>query len=124
MGLDMHLIGELWFNERDQQQKFPKQSESYELGYWRKHPNLHGFIVDEFADGIDNCNEIWLSKERLEIIINAIEQDLLPETTGCFFGISDGSEKESDLTIFRDALAWLKAEDVRGWRSIHYQASW
>jgi hypothetical protein len=26
-----------------------------EVGYWRKHPDLHGYIVETFADGVDAC---------------------------------------------------------------------
>jgi hypothetical protein len=26
--------------------------ESEDLGYWRKHPNLHGYIINTFAEGV------------------------------------------------------------------------
>lgn len=42
MGLDMYLIAERFFIDRHSEGKHPKRSEAYQLGYWRKHPNLHG----------------------------------------------------------------------------------
>jgi len=49
--------------------KHPRIGEIYELVYWRKHPDLHGFIVTTFADGVDNCQQIWLSDNDIETII-------------------------------------------------------
>lgn len=39
-----------------------------EVGYWRKVNWLHGFIVDTFADGVDKCQEIELSRADVETI--------------------------------------------------------
>ena len=43
--------------------KYCIESMTIDLGYWRKHADLHGYIVDTFAKGIDKCQEIELSKE-------------------------------------------------------------
>jgi hypothetical protein len=104
---------------------FPVQEFSVELGYWRKHPDLHGFIVQTFADGADECQTIELSAEDIATIIKAVEDKALPHTEGFFFGESDGSETEEDLVIFRQALAWLalpKQDDLG--RYVEYRASW
>lgn len=123
MGLDMFLIGERSFSGGfDDKPKLI--SERYLLGYWRKHPNLHGYIVQEFSEGDDNCRENVLSDESLRQIIAAVENDQLPVTTGFFFGESDGSEKERDLQILRDAVTWLETPDEHAWRYVTYQASW
>ncbi|QDV34957.1 hypothetical protein ElP_28540 [Tautonia plasticadhaerens] len=123
MGLDMYLTGEKYFHGV-KRKRGDKKGERYDLGYWRKHPNLHGFIVKEFAGGEDECQPIYLDKERMERIIAAVEAEQLPHTTGFFFGASDGSEKEEDLAIFREAIAWLEEEEEGVWRSVVYQASW
>lgn len=123
MGLDMYLTGERCFAR----QKYDEPGligERYRLGYWRKHPNLHGFIIRELADGVDDCGEISLSGEELQVIIAAVESDRLPTTTGFFFGVSSGSEKERDLQILRDAVTWLESPDEEAWRFVTYQASW
>jgi hypothetical protein len=119
----MYLTGEryLWNLNR---QRGDKKAELIDLGYWRKHPNLHGFIVRTFADGIDECQRIELTRDDIRLIIAAIGADDLPFTTGFFFGESDGSEKASDLITFNEALQWLDAEEEDTPKSIYYQASW
>ena len=129
MGLDMYLTGHLFTRSmkkpnKGSRERGEKKGELIDLGYWRKHPNLHGYIVQTFAGGKDECQEIDLSAESIREILAAIEVDELPETTGFFFGVSDGTEKDDDLKIFRNALAWQEAKDDEARRSIYYQASW
>jgi len=122
----MYLNGERYLHRigKPERRRGEMNGETYELGYWRKHPNLHGYIVETFADGIDECQRIDLSAEDIRRITAAVEAEALPETTGFFFGRSDGSEKDEDLLIFREALDWLDTDDEDGWRSVYYRASW
>ena len=115
MGLDMYLEGRtfLWGNwqhpERDEKRDgFKIKNVTVELGYWRKHPNLHGYIVQEFAGGVDECQEIPLTEENILQIIDAISNKDLPTTRGFFFGASDGSEDAESIAVFEKALEWLK----------------
>ena len=131
MGLDMYLSGEkfIWTDFVDPQNNPTEDGyrligKELRLGYWRKHPNLHGYIVRTFAEGIDECQCIALSDTDIERIIEAVARDDLPDTTGFFFGVSDGSEKDETLRIFRAALEWLRTEEPLVFRSIYYQASW
>ena len=129
MGLDMYLTGDAFFtHEHPNRQLKPheKEREVYRLGYWRKHPNLHGFIVQNFADGMDECQEIDLSDEAITTIIDAVKNRELPETTGFFFGESDDTEEQiaHDVRIFEEALKWLETEEPDVWRSVIYRASW
>ena len=129
MGLDMYLTGHRFIHGMNEKKKRSrergeKKGELIDLGYWRKHPNLHGYIVQMFAAGKDECQEIDLSAEQLHQVVGAIEADELPETTGFFFGESDGTEKVEDLLIFREAIAWLEATGEDAWRSVYYRASW
>ncbi|HVS70817.1 MAG TPA: phosphoglycerate kinase [Phycisphaerae bacterium] len=119
----MYLTGETFFYRRDRR-RGEKKGELFDLGYWRKHPNLHGFIVENFADGVDNCQPIDLEPGDLVRIVEAIQAEDLPHTEGFFFGKSDGSEKQNDLETFRAAIAWVN-EDAEGeLRSVSYRASW
>src|SRR5271169_4939574 len=120
MGLDMYLTGDRLIHSRSRE-RGQKKGEWIDLGYWRKHPNLHGYIVESFADGKDECQRIHLSIDYIHMILAAIEAEDLPATSGFFFGESDGSEKDRDLRTFRDALSWLEADDPKAWRSIYYQ---
>lgn len=120
MGLDMHLTGRKYFwqtygNIHAQRREDDKRVNSMEvqLGYWRKHPNLHGFIVNTFANGNDDCKEIELEADALKQIIVAVKDRKLPETSGFFFGKSDDSDeaRKKDIKILTDALEWLEAAD-------------
>ena len=77
---------------------------SYQIGYFRKFNALHSYIVEKFANGIDNCQDIYLYKEDVEQIkkvlddvLNAHQQvekakELLPTQSGFFFGGTDYDE--------------------------------
>lgn len=138
MGLDMYLKGEKFFwtdwenDANNQKEDGYKLTEKFlELGYWRKHPNLHGFIVNTFANGNDNCEKIRLEVEDLQKIIEAIESKALPETSGFFFGKSYYGDKEEDDKLDRDtteilkkAIEWASSKEPRVIRSVFYRASW
>jgi hypothetical protein len=123
MGLDMYLTGERCLMT-------PRTgggsvvTETYDLGYWRKHPNLHGFIVTAFAGGEDDCQPIHLTTEQLRRIRTAVDRWELPATAGFFFGESDGSERPYDLTVLDAAIAWLAVKEPDAVRSVYYRASW
>jgi hypothetical protein len=120
MGLDMYLTGRKFFwrnyDERDNERKEDGhivESMDVRLGYWRKHPNLHGYMVKTFGKGNDDCKEIELTAEDLRQTIGAVKAKSLPATSGFFFGESDGSDEEvnEDLKILGEALTWLEATD-------------
>jgi hypothetical protein len=92
-----------------------------ELGYWRKHPNLHGFIVESFAGGVDECQNIPMSLQDISLALAAATQDILPETAGFFFGQSGPHHREHTLETLNAALAWL-GENPK--RKVIYRASW
>lgn len=131
MGLDMYLSGKKfiltdWENPANNvmEDGFRVQERVLEVGYWRKHPNLHGFIVNTFADGEDDCQPINLSADNLRTTLEAVKADALPHTDGFFFGKSDGSEKAETIEILEKALIWLETKAPREWRRIEYCASW
>jgi len=120
MGLDMYLTGQKFFWDFDDKDKRYEdglriKSLDLELGYWRKHPNLHGYIVQSFAEGKDKCQEIHLSAIDLRNIISAVKERRLPPTEGFFFGQSmgDDAEMKRDLEILERALAWVEVADSR-----------
>jgi hypothetical protein len=110
MGLDMYLEGRTFnWKEKYDEDGFRIKGKTIELGYWRKHPNLHGYIVEAFADGIDDCKPIHLTTLDMQNIISAIREKRLPKTEGFFFGESDGSEDAESIEIFKQAIKWLDA---------------
>lgn len=154
MGLDMYLYGEKTVSSEIDanpvmEDGFIVENKTLALGYWRKHANLHGFIIKEFADGNDDCSRIWLGQKDLEKIIDTLKSDGMFEerVEGFFFGksyfpgesdeyFSYDKQKERDISIFTKALEWVRnaAPGVGKWgdddfkwpegRGVYYQASW
>lgn len=139
MGLDMYLMGDAFRTHKHPDRKegakpFPIARVQYQVAYWRKHPNLHGYIVRNFADKdgngepLDDCKDIWLSEESLGLIIAACKGDGSEFTTtdGFFFGASDDTpeERAADAATFEAALKWLREKEEHVWKSVYYRASW
>jgi hypothetical protein len=102
-----------------------EESAKSEVAYWRKHPNLHGFIVQTFADGVDKCQRIFLTAADVDRIIAAVRENRLPHTDGFFFGSSDWADPNEDVVLLKraqDALADAQVIDPSA--SLYYQASW
>jgi hypothetical protein len=135
MGLDQYLKGRKFFfsqqREKDEE-GYEIESQDVTLGYWRKHANLHGYIVNEFADGRDECQEIELDLEKINQLLEVVKNPTqMPTTTGFFFGesLNDDEQIKDDTEIFSRAVAFLTAPTVMGgdksvWRSVIYRASW
>ncbi len=104
MGLDMYIIG----------------GDDKEIAYWRKHPDLHGYIVKTFADGEDDCQPIPLDAEKIGYIMEAVESNTLPKTTGFFFGDSSWHNAPETLDQLQEVLDYIS----RTGKSVYYQASW
>lgn len=102
-----------------------------ELCYWRKHPNLHGWMKNLFYDkggesetGFNN-DIVFLMKEDVLKLKEDIENDKLPDTQGFFFGESylDDEDREwrntHDMECIDKMLKSLDSGDL-----IYYSSSW
>ena len=45
-----------------------------DVAYWRKANQIHNYIVDNFADGIDDCRSVYLDLENLEELLNVCKK--------------------------------------------------
>ena len=99
-----------------------------EIAYWRKHPNLHGWMEQLWnsrnggnCDGSNfNGIELEITWDDLEILELDIMSGTLPSTSGFFFGNeADEHYKEQDLKFVRDA----RAELFCGLK-VFYNSSW
>ena len=109
----------------------PKVEKPREIAYWRKHPNLHGWMEqlwlrkggsNEGSEWGTNFNgiELELTWEDIDELERAVTHDQLPSTSGFFFG--DGADdfyKEQDLEFVRKA----RAELFLGLK-VFYNSSW
>ena len=113
MGLDMYLNAEryLWgYNEGDkklgenigQLVGLPTDSNvktiTVEAGYWRKSNQIHNWFVQNVQEGIDECQEAYVSRDQLKELRDTCQkvldnrdlaEQLLPTTGGFFFGGTD-----------------------------------
>jgi hypothetical protein len=131
MGLDMYLEGEKyywtdWENPENNlmEDGFKVSRKILELGYWRKHPNLHGYIVKKYAHGVDECQDIYLTEENLLDIIEAVKNDKLPFTDGFFFGESQGPDDQNSVKQLTKAIEWLRIKEDKISKAVIYRASW
>lgn len=74
-----------------------------ELAYWRKHQQLHDYMVRNFAKGVDDCKPIELDLDDLQSIIDDVRSNNER--------ILDASEEERAeyIRVFNNALVWLEA---------------
>ena len=102
----------------------PSVTEPREIAYWRKHPNLHGWMFNLWQskgnEGDFNGDELELTWDDLEQLEQDIRNKNLPSTTGFFFGNdADDHYREHDLKFVREA----KAEAFLGLK-VFYNSSW
>ena len=98
--------------------------DSMELAYWRKHPNLQGWMEELYrekgGEELFNCVDVELTLEDLDALEQTLDESALPETVGFFFGVnSDDHYAEQDREFIREARAAIK----QGYR-VAYTSSW
>jgi hypothetical protein len=136
MGLDMYAYvaaragaqaefseGAHWDKEKGAMVN-PNATEPREIAYWRKHPNLHGWMQrlweSKGNSGEFNGDELELTWEDLDKLEQDIRNKKLPDTSGFFFGNdADDHYREHDLKFVREA----KAEAFLGLK-VFYNSSW
>lgn len=120
MGLDMYAFTMAQTPDKDVDFKTDAVTE---LHYWRKHPNLHGWMESLYFEkgGTDtfNCITLALTAEDLDRLEADVRAGHLPPTSGFFFGESDGSESEDDLMFIASARAAI-AEG----KTVFYDSWW
>jgi hypothetical protein len=94
-----------------------KNFEETELHYWRKHPNLHGWMESLYYEkgGVP----VVLDNEDLDVLEEDIKSGNLPDTAGFFFGQSDGDEVDGDLEFIAKAR-----EAIKNGMTVYYTSWW
>lgn len=110
----------------------------YNIGYMRKANAIHAYIVDHFAAGRDNCQEIELGVDELKELKAVVDEVLadhskasekLPTRSGFFFGSTEYDEwyfkgLKYASGLFGKLLAAMPDELASGGMRLIYQASW
>ena len=112
MGLDQYAMARKGESKTDEE-GFEYYEDSMELAYWRKHPNLQGWMQDLWytkgGEGEFNCVDLELEAEDLDLLEESLDEEALPETTGFFFGTDSSIHyAEQDREFIREARAAIK----------------
>ena len=97
-----------------------------EVHYWRKHPNLHGWmqLLYESKGGNSpdfNGDNVVLTLNDLEDLEHDIKQNDLPDTSGFFFGESANNDEENDNDL---AFVAKAREAISNGRTVYYTSWW
>jgi len=107
----------------------PNVNKPRQICYWRKHPNLHGWMarlwLTREANALretDNFNgiELELTAEDLDNLEATVKAQELPATSGFFFG------SDADKHYYNDDLKFIqeaRAEMFLGLK-VFYNSSW
>ena len=98
--------------------------ETEEVHYWRKHPNLHGWMQNLYENKggtSDSFNGdcVVLTESDLDVLEYDINRRNLPQTQGFFFGNSDGEEIQDDLEFVSKAR-----EAIKEGKTVYYTSWW
>ncbi|CAB4198222.1 hypothetical protein UFOVP1313_58 [uncultured Caudovirales phage] len=101
MGLDMYLTATRFSGGFGAEWPEVNTQEVSRVGYWRKANQIHEWFVENVQDGVDECRECWVDREKLEELKELCESVLLapanaekelPRKSGFFFGSTEYSD--------------------------------
>ncbi len=125
-----------------------------EVGYWRKFNALHNWIVENCAEGVDDCKEVYIEPSKLNLLLDnlkkvkasldksgkkelsggngykvftdtAIAEELLPTQSGFFFGATVYDEwYYNDVVMTIKLLKELLGNVEEDSSDYYYRASW
>jgi hypothetical protein len=105
------------------------------VAYWRKANAIHKWFIDNRADGVDECQPIWVNSDYLGELLELCNEvladhdkadELLPTESGFFFGGTEYDDwyfQDLEYTQRRltELIPLMKKSDND---SAVYQASW
>lgn len=111
-----------------------------QIGYWRKANAIHNWFVQKCADGVDECQTIYVSKEELQELLDTCKEvvansdkagELLPTSKGFFFGSTNYDEWYFDdlkytIDLIEKIIDFIDngEKDEQADYSVVYEASW
>lgn len=123
MGLDQYAFTCKPDTLGGKQVDFDEPEGSAELAYWRKHPDLQGWLESLYREkgGAQdfNCVPVRLTMGDIERLERDVDSGALPHTEGFFFGTSQPERHDHPTRVFieRAKIALLEGMAV-------YYTSW
>jgi len=105
-----------------------------EVAYWRKANAIHSWFVQNVQDGVDDCQEYFVSREKLSELLETVKKVLerkdpsyavetLTPKEGFFFGSSDIDDWYwEDMKNTKKMLEEILADERK--TSFVYRSSW
>lgn len=155
MGLDMYLYrksyvhsGDYYIPEHREEVKMTRGGNEVdtskvkyvveEVGYWRKANEIHKWFVENVQKGVDDCGEYYVKEDQLANLLETCKEvlkdrdkapELLPTTSGFFFGATDYDEYYfEDIQNTINIIESLFEPDLDGGSylkgDIYYHSSW
>jgi hypothetical protein len=154
MGLDMYLSAKKYMSkyfdpadvERIKQvndifgvvgiedEDYGAEEVKFRVAYWRKANAIHDWFVQNVQDGVDECQEAWVSREQLQELVDVCKtvladmskaEELLPTRSGFFFGGTDYDEwYKGDLEYTVTRLEKILSDPAFAKCDFNYQSSW
>lgn len=119
---------------------FLSKNVDYQVGYWRKANAIHRWFVHNCADGVDECQDVYVPvaqlKKLLEVCKKTLDDhtwapELLPTTDGFFFGGQEYDDwyfeqLEYTVDLIEKVLKVLKNQEAASsaYYDVYYRASW
>ena len=102
----------------------------FPVAYWRKANHIHGWFVENVQDNKDDCEEYYVSRQKLEELkikcmrmLVSKNPDTMPRVSGFFFGSDEVDD--SYWRAVEDTIRQLhKVLSLPNDYSFYYQSSW
>ena len=154
MGLDMYLSAKKYLSkyfdpadteksnainaifgiEGEEDNDYGAQEVTFRIAYWRKANQIHDWFVKNVQDGIDECDESFVPREKLQELLELCEKiiaepelgdELLPTASGFFFGSTDYDEYYmADIKHTAERLKKILNDPALSKFDFYYQSSW
>jgi hypothetical protein len=154
MGLDMYLSGKRYLSkyhddndsdkintineifgiDGDEEKDYCAEEIKFRLAYWRKANPIHKWFVENCQNGVDECQETWVARDKLVELLDVCRtviadmskaEELLPTQSGFFFGSSDYDEwYQRDLEYTVGRLEKILEDSALDNVDFYYQSSW
>lgn len=113
---------------------FGAQEVTFRVAYWRKANAIHQWFVDNVQDGVDECQEAFVPREKLEELMALCKQiiaeprkgeELLPTQGGFFFGSTEYDEwYMADVKHTAERLEKILTDQALMKMDFYYHSSW
>jgi len=101
--------------------------------YWRKSNEIHNWFVINCQDGVDDCRDSYVDREKLQELLNLCNEilsnhskakELLPTQSGFFFGSTEYDEWYfNDIEETRNVLT-KELSSINNEAEYYYHSSW